>query len=101
MTIYTAEEIEALKESIKFTDRPDGSIVSYAKTQATNRKAAQTLLELITNKHPDYVVVPREPTQKMLHYLMEKWDFIGNLNIASAMHSNYTAVIQAAQKGKE
>lgn len=102
MTIYTAEEIEALEEVVKNPTYQDCD--GYDSPRPETMKALESYLQLITNKHPDYVVVPREPTDEMITAGFEA--ALTKLPPDETMPSGmmrrnylYTSMIQAAQEG--
>lgn len=69
------------------------------------KKTAQDLLKLVKGEHPDLVIVPREPTDKMCEAAFKKAKFMlkgerihpGN-NISVPV---YEAMIRASQEGQE
>ena len=121
MTIYTAKEIIQTKNALDLfrnfviTGDSGGAAMTFPV-----ERAAETLLQLITGKHPDYVVVPREPTHAQLsayyetiHGGQDIYEDAGSCimrRIKAFMtgkpqmdhdHITYKALIQAAQEGQE
>lgn len=105
MTIYTAEEIGSLQHDIVWLKKyapkqPNISLCAYILDVCD---IAQKYLQLITGKHPDYVVVPREPTDEMITAGFEA--ALTKLPPDETMPSGmmrrnylYTSMIQAAQE---
>ena len=102
MTLFTPKETAELEEAIKFD-----LVVLPTESDALFqlRKASKDFLRLITNKHPEYCVVPREPTGSMEitgEFVNSEW-LNDNAPIGQAMYKHpaiavYKAMIKASQE---